>query len=296
MSEPSLEQIGAPPACYRHPKVAAGVTCQRCNNQICSKCMNTASVGFHCPDCVKKHSQRVVPAGAAIRKAQDFPATKVIIGINVAVFVLLDLVGGSPGSELAQLKNDGLLYGPAVGDGEWWRLFSKGFLHANLIHLGMNMYVLFSLGRILEPILGMRNYLITYVGSLFAGSVGVLLLSPTSPTLGASGAVFGLFGAMAMLVVAQRRNLMSSGVMGPIAINLVFTFSIPGVSIGGHIGGLIGGVLFGAIFFEGRRRLRLNMGNAGGSLSQADGIENVLAIVGVVATIALFFMGVVIAP
>lgn len=295
MSDTHLEQIG--PACYRHPKVVAGVRCQRCGNQICSQCMTTASVGFHCPNCVKKHSQKVIPGKAAISKAQDFPLTKAIIAVNVAIFVLFDFVGGaSTGSQLTSWKRDGMLYGPSVGDGDLWQLITSGFLHANLIHLGMNMYVLYSLGRALERIFGPRNYLITYFGSMLAGSLGVILLSPRSFTLGASGAIFGLFGAMVMLVVAQRRNLMSSGIMGPIAINLVFTFAIPGVSIGGHIGGLIGGLLFGAIFFEGRRRLRLNARNATGALSTSEGIEKVLAGVAVAAAVLLFIASVVIAP
>ena len=137
-----------------------------------------------------------------------------------------------------------MLYGPLVADGEWWRLLTAGFLHGGLLHLLLNMYVLYFLGRMLEPALGHVRFGAIYFASLLAGSFGAVLLSPDTPMVGASTAIFGLFGAAIVMARNRGIDIMASG-LGPILIlNLVITF-LPGlnISIGGHVGGLIGGVL-----------------------------------------------------
>jgi membrane associated rhomboid family serine protease len=145
---------------------------------------------------------------------------------------------------------DGGLLGREVAGGEWWRIVTSGFLHAGLMHLLFNMLALYNLGRILEPTIGRVRFAVLYATSLLAGSFGVLILSPDALTVGASGAVFGLMGA---LVAAQRATGVdpwSSGVGGLIGINLLITFTIPGISIGGHVGGLVGGLVAGWVLVD----------------------------------------------
>ncbi|MEO9174417.1 MAG: rhomboid family intramembrane serine protease, partial [Gaiellales bacterium] len=127
-------------------------------------------------------------------------------------------------------------------DGQWWRVGTTAFLHANILHIGFNMYALWLLGRALERYIGPWRFLTIYVVAGISGSAGALLLTNAyTPTVGASGAIFGLMGALLLL---ERRGMPLFGPLLPIlAINLVISFSVPGISIGGHIGGLIGGLL-----------------------------------------------------
>ncbi len=188
---------------------------------------------------------------ASLRATDQPVLTMVLIGINVVAFL-----AAQPNS---QLFIDGALIGGGrfwdVGDigvdfGEWWRLVTGGFLHANLMHIGFNMYLLWMLGSQLEPFLGRLRFGVLYATSLLAGSFGVMALDPQQITVGASGAVFGLMGAMLLAQRAVGIDVMRSGLGGLVAINLVFTFLISNISIGGHLGGLIGGLLVGAIYLE----------------------------------------------
>ena len=226
--------------------------------------MVQAPVGFHCPDCVRARGQRVHRSG----NLQAAPAVTItLIWLNAAVFVA-DLVlargVGLWGAGTSTRADAGLLVGAAkdgrdlygVAFGEWWRVFTGGFLHAGLLHLGMNMLVLWLLGSQLEPVLGRARFLALYITSLLAGALGVLAVSPTSPTVGASGAVFGLMGAA---VAAQRSSGIDpwrSGLGTLIAINVIITFTVPGISIGGHLGGLVGGLIAGSFVFGLDRRTR----------------------------------------
>jgi membrane associated rhomboid family serine protease len=241
--------------CYRHPDRRAGVSCQRCDRPICPQCMHQASVGFHCPECAKTGKQKVYTR-ANLQTLNRPLLTQVIIGVNAAVFLAgiayesHDAVAGRGGFAL-----DGGLFGPLVADGEWWRIITAGFLHAGLIHLGLNMFLLWQLGMILEPALGRVRFIATYVTSLLCGSLGVLLLDPNALTVGASGAVFGLMGALFVAQRARGFDPWSSGIGSTIAINLLFTFTIPGISIGGHVGGLLGGLLSGWFLYRGTQTM-----------------------------------------
>jgi membrane associated rhomboid family serine protease len=229
-------------ACYRHPDREAGVACQRCERPICPSCMHQASVGFHCPECVKERGQRVYTP-SQLGGGQPV-VTLALIGLNAVVFVLgLAIAGQQAGTSAdGTLIDRGGLTAVQVAAGEWYRLVTSGFLHAGYLHVGLNMLLLWVLGRLLEPVIGSARFLLLYVAALFTGSLGVVILDPGRvPTVGASGAVFGLMGAA---VVAQRLagiDPWRSGIGPTIALNLVFTFAIPGISIGGHIGGLLGG-------------------------------------------------------
>jgi len=216
--------------CYRHPDREAGVRCRRCERAICPDCMISAPVGFQCRECVKG-----APAVRTLRSLRRDPyVTMALIAVNVAVFL--------PSMGASDQRGDLGLFGPAVADGDWWRIVTSGFLHFDLLHIGFNMALLWWLGSMLEPALGRVRFGILYAGALVGGSLGVLVLDPNALTGGASGAVFGLMGAA---FLSQRRNgvdPMQSGLGGLLLINLLFSFR-PGVSIGGHVGGLLGGAL-----------------------------------------------------
>lgn len=217
--------------------------------------MVQASVGFHCPDCVGRAAKASPVVEPSWRRSADPIATKVLIGLNVAVFVLSaagagsgaasGLMGGVSGSVYEQ----GVLFGPLVDQGEWWRIVTSGFLHGGLLHLGFNMYVLWILGSMLEPALGRGRYLALYFVSMLAGSLGVLLVSPQAATVGASGAIFGLMGAAVALQRDRGIDPWRSGLLTLVGLNLLITFAVPGISVGGHVGGLVGGALAGLVAF-----------------------------------------------
>jgi membrane associated rhomboid family serine protease len=244
--------------CYRHDDRRAGVRCQRCDRPICPDCMHQASVGFHCPECVKGSGQKVytarqLSAGAAA------PVTVTLLAVNVATYVLSTLgLGGTALFDPAPVfVADWGLIGFGVGDDQWYRLVTGGFLHADLMHLGFNMFALWILGRQLEPVLGRAAFAAVYGASLLTGSLGVMVADPHALTVGASGAVFGLFGYALVAQYARGINPMDTGLGGIILINLVFTFVVPGISIGGHLGGLVGGAAAGALLDVVRPRIGL---------------------------------------
>jgi membrane associated rhomboid family serine protease len=184
------------------------------------------------------------------------PATKALVAVNVGVFLLTALTaggGGLAGSGSGELESRLGLFGPDLKYGEWWQLYrlvSSGFLHFGLVHILFNMVILYRFGQMMEPALGSIRFSGLYTSALLTGSFGALLLSPHALTGGASGAVFGLFGAAAIGMHQRGVNVWQSGVGGLIVVNLVLTFVIPGIAIGGHLGGLVGGFLVGAFMFR----------------------------------------------
>lgn len=233
--------------CYRHADRSAGVRCQRCERPICPSCMRQASVGFQCPECVAARPQRVIPAQGLFRGHGEVVVGKVIIALNVGVWLLMTVLGGNPYRASGPVLEYGATYGPLVVQGEWWRLASGAFLHSGFIHLAMNMLLLWFLSQELEPALGRLRFALLYGVSLLGGSLGVMVLDPLAPTVGASGAVFGLMGALIVLQLRAKQNPWQSGIGGLVLINLVLTFAIPGISIGGHVGGLLAGAAAGAL-------------------------------------------------
>jgi membrane associated rhomboid family serine protease len=227
--------------------------------------MTQAAVGVRCPECAGgKPSRQRAPRPVGRAAATGNPvATYTLVAINVLLFVVemaqgvaVRGVGGS------QLVDDGAIYGPAIADGEWWRMITGGFLHAGLIHIAFNMYLLWILGGALERFAGSLRFLAIYFVALLWGSAGALLLSPDSRTVGASGAVFGLMAALFLLERQKGIALLGGSVGALLAINLVFTFAFPGVSIGGHIGGILGG-LAAAFVLSGFGRGHLAYGRVG---------------------------------
>lgn len=256
-----VEQV---PTCFRHPDRETYVRCQRCGRHICPDCMRQASVGFHCPECVAEGQagirQARTPYGGAVRSRSDL-VTKALIGVNVAIFLVIQLTGRGTSPLLVQLamlgRDDyaataGVADG--VADGGYWRLLTSVFVHAEALHLLFNMVALWVFGPMLESLLGRLRFFALYLVCGLAGSVAVYLLTtPRAFTVGASGAVFGLLGAA--LVVSVRRGYDVRWLLGLLAINAVFSLLGPRISWQGHLGGLLGGLaLGGAIAYAPKMR------------------------------------------
>lgn len=172
---------------------------------------------------------------------------KWIIAINALLFVAMMATAGSTNGQGGPIYERLVLWGPFVLQGEWWRLVSGAFMHASIVHIGSNMLLFWFLAQEMEAPLGRLQFTMTYAVSVMGGSLGVMVLSPVAPTLGASGGVFGLMGALIALQLRARQNPWNSGILGLVLLNLVLTFTVPGISAGGHIGGLLAGGLAGAI-------------------------------------------------
>jgi membrane associated rhomboid family serine protease len=236
--------------------------------------MTVTPVGMRCPECAKQKTKaRTISAGS------DEPVlTYILIGISVLVWLGGALSGasatGSGGLGGSTLINDGSVSRLTIEQGDYWRLLTAGFLHSGFLHLLFNMFALYVLGTLLEPAIGMPRFLGVYFTALLAGSFGALLLSPDQNTVGASGAIFGIFAAA--FVIARGRGL--EGVASQIGLilllNVVFTFSVPGLSIGGHLGGIVGGGLAALLVMVAERRV----GGRNGRLLEAAGMLAISAI------------------
>ncbi len=261
MSQP----VDAPATvCYRHPDRVSHVRCQRCGRPICGECQTPAAVGVICPECMAQQRataprtrspwvSRLTGPGAPV-------VTYAIIGVCIVVFVLqnLPIIG-------SQVTNS-LLYAGAYSYPshslspllafEPWRMLTSVFLHANIIHIALNMYTLWIFGMALEPVLGRARFLTLFLISGFAGSLGVLLLSPANqPVIGASGAIFGMLGAF--FIIQRRLGGNATQILVLVALNLAIGF-LPGMNIAwqAHVGGLVGGALAGLIYVETRKPSR----------------------------------------
>ena len=249
--------------CYRHADRLTAVSCSECERPICPDCMSFGPVGIKCPDHAggpaKTHPQHRPAARARVTVSRPLnlrsgvaPVTRLLVAVNVLIY-LAELGGGAGVNansgwmfeHLALFSghySDGTPAG--VANGEWWRLISAAFLHLGPIHLAMNMLALWWLGGPLEEAIGSRRYAMLYAVSGLAGSAGALIANPNSLTVGASGAIFGIMGAMVVLQY-QATGSIAGPALTLIVINVAFSFAISNISIGGHIGGLVGGVLGG---------------------------------------------------
>jgi membrane associated rhomboid family serine protease len=234
--------------CYRHPDRETGLSCSECDRPICTECMTAAPVGLRCPDHATQRPRTVRPPARTgsrlgVRTGSGTPiVTQTLIGINVLVYLVQLGMGASVNADRGWIFFHGVLFGPFVADGDWWRLVTAAFLHHGPLHLGLNMLALWWFGAPVELFLGRARFLLVYLVSGLAGSAGALLLTPTSPTVGASGAIFGILGA-ALVLERQRLYVLGGSALTVIIVNLAFTLFVPGISIGGHLGGLAGGAL-----------------------------------------------------
>lgn len=235
------------PVCYRHPGRETGVRCSRCDRPICPDCMVVASVGFHCPECVAEgrrttRSARTVYGGKVGAHGQ---VTRLLIAANVAVFLITSLSSGSLFATVGPIYTRFALVPYAVAHGDYYRLLSSTFLHYGPMHIAFNMWALWVVGPPLEAALGRLRFSVLYVLSGIGGGALSVLLGPLLlQAAGASGAIFGLFGAF--FVVARHRGRDTGGIVGLIGINLVITFLVPNIDWRGHVGGLVTGALVAA--------------------------------------------------
>jgi membrane associated rhomboid family serine protease len=237
--------MSAPKRCYRHPNRETYVSCSECGRPICTECMTPAPVGQRCPEHSGK-PQGISRVRSGTRRAAfegtGALVTKTLIAANILVYVITAAQGGGLNNPGGSLFVKWALFGPAVANGDWWRLVTCTFLHANLIHIAFNMYFLWFVGSAVESVLGRGRFLLVYMVSGLAGSAGALLANPTEVTVGASGAIFGILGA-ALVLERQRNYVLGGQALALIVINLVLSFAFSNISYGGHIGGLIAGVL-----------------------------------------------------
>ncbi|MFT4288760.1 rhomboid family intramembrane serine protease [Nocardioides sp.] len=298
------------PVCYRHPGREAHIKCQRCGRTICPDCMTTAAVGFQCPECVAEGRRTTRSPQAAYGGARVSSATAtsfVLIAINAVVWLLINVTGRST-SKLVDLLaltplgrcqlSDGSYYPqvgaeqvcdtvgtttwvPGVADGSYWQLLTSAFTHVEIWHILTNMYALWILGPMLEPILGRVRFLAVYLLSALAGSAFVYVAAdPASSTVGASGAIFGLMGAA--LVISRRINAPLRPILVLVVLNAVITILVPGISWQGHVGGFVGGLLATGVLAYAPPRSRTAVQSAGLGLLFA-----VVAVVAVLRTLAL---------
>jgi membrane associated rhomboid family serine protease len=231
--------------CYRHPDRPAGVRCQRCDRPICPACMNSASVGFQCPSCFNE-GVRSVPRtrtslGGIQRAGGQQVVTYTLLALNVLVFI--GVRTASP-----QLLSD-LVMVPVLAESEPWRLLTSAFTHVQFFHIFSNLFMLWQLGPPLEQMLGRLRFTILYLLSALGGSVAVWILSPPGgATLGASGAVLGLVGAL--LVISRARGLDITWIIMYVAVTAFLSFAIPNVSWEGHLGGFVVGAAVAWIYLQ----------------------------------------------
>lgn len=266
------------PVCYRHPKRETYLRCVRCDRPICPECLREAPVGYQCPECVAEGRRSVRPSrtifGGSTRGSRGY-VTRTLLFVNIAVMVISVatvamaneaggigrglLLASTPLTEWGSVwgiahYTDGSQAPAGIADGEYYRLITSMFLHYGLLHLAFNMWALWVLGRELEAALGPGRFLTLYLFSGLGGSVAAYVIMPGSQTAGASGAVFGLFAAL--FVVFRRLNRDTSSIITVLVINLIFSFSVRGISWAGHIGGLLVGAALAVALAYPPRELR----------------------------------------
>ena len=234
--------------------------------------MTPTSVGMRCPECAREKTK--VRTMRNISVPPTWSATNILIGINVIVFLFEVATGVTlGGNDTGTVFGHGALFGPAIsgsdpcgviancgvgfsGTHEYWRLLTSGFMHEGLLHIGVNMLSLWFVGRALEPAIGTKFFVSIYFSSLLAGSFGALLFQPDIPTVGASTAIFGIFGALIVVAHARRISIWQSGLGFWLLLNLYLSVSDSQISLGGHLGGLAGGLITGWMVTEWGERLR----------------------------------------
>ncbi len=234
--------------CYRHPSRETNVSCSNCGRPICPDCMTSTPVGMRCPECASQKTQVRNPIGAAGRS--DAPATYAIIAICVAAYIGEIATGGTMGGGGGTLTRDGALFaygidaaGQTLGvaGGQPYRLVTSAFLHAGILHIGLNMFALYILGTLLEPAIGTVRFVGIYAVSILSGSFLVMVIDPGQLTVGASGGIFGLMAAAFLIARSRGLDELATQIGFFVILNLVITFGANNISVGAHIGGLIGG-------------------------------------------------------
>jgi membrane associated rhomboid family serine protease len=253
------DTLAAMAVCYRHPDRETGLSCSDCGRPICTDCMTIAPVGIRCPEHAggnaRTPGERVArSAPRALQNLRGAYVTRALVVANVFIYLITVAQGAGLNSPGGKLFDKWLLFGPYVADGQWWRLITSAFLHASILHIALNMLALWWLGSMVEQLLGHLRYLALYFAAGLAGAAGALLATPLQPTVGASGAIYGILGALLILEWLQTGTF-AGPALTLIVINLAFSFTASGISWGGHVGGLVAGIL-GTLAFWQARKLR----------------------------------------
>ncbi|MBA2389504.1 MAG: rhomboid family intramembrane serine protease [Geodermatophilaceae bacterium] len=278
MTQSGSGQAQPAATCYRHRDRATGIACTRCGRPICPDCMRSASVGFHCPECVREGQASIrsprTPSRVRQFAARWGPATTALVALNIAAYVVTVVAALPGGGGLMQNTTSTLFHQlsliPACVTGELaifdacatggeqpWRLLSSAFLHYGPFHLAMNMLALLVLGVDLEKYLGWAKFVGLYlVAALGGGAAVALFAAVNSETVGASGGVFGLLGAAAVVIRHRRGDLRP--LISVLVLNAIISF-LPGISLLGHLGGLIGGTLAAVALIAARRSTALQV-------------------------------------
>jgi membrane associated rhomboid family serine protease len=244
--------------------------------------MTPTSVGMRCPECSRERTKV-----KTVRTPSSAPSiTLMLVAVNVVLFLGETAtgtpLGGASGTSIGTLYEKGALIGSFIVGPyahQYYRLVTSGFLHDGLLHILFNMWFLYIMGRILEPVVGRVNFVVIYFVSLLAGSFGALLFEPQSPTVGASGACFGILGALIVISHYRGISIWQSGLGLTLVINIVFSLSVAGISIGAHVGGVIGGAICGLLIVQLGERRRMPAAAVAGCV--------VLAVICVVGAIAV---------
>ena len=239
-----MSQTPIEPVCYNHNNEVTYVRCSRCEKYICVKCMNPASIGYQCPECAGNVTKIINPIQQRrfIPTRQKAKITKFLTISLVVVYALQSLLGDILTANFA-------LFAPSVSQGKWWLLITAGFLHGSILHLFFNAYILWVVGGQLESIVGSIRFGIIYLVSLLGGSIASYLFSPFGTySVGASGAIFGLMGAM--LVVGRKIRIDISQITTLVILNVVLGFVISGIDWRAHLGGLFAGALITWVLFN----------------------------------------------
>lgn len=254
MSTPGGGEMHEPlPGCYRHPDRPTGLRCSRCGRPACHECLRQAPVGFHCVECIDQERRGAaahIPtapggagslAGARSALSGRPSVTYALIALNVLAYLITAVQAGSilDNNRGSAFYERFALVPGLVANGEWWRLIGSGFLHFGILHLAVNMYALYVVGIACENAIGKLRYSLVYLAGLVGGSTAVMFGAWNGQTAGASGAIFGLFGAVLIILLRLRRN--PNMMIAVIVINVIISVSVPGISWLGHLGGFLAG-------------------------------------------------------
>jgi membrane associated rhomboid family serine protease len=238
--------------CFHHHDRETGRACTRCGRPACPDCLTQASVGSQCFECVRADAPTTTSRIRQTLRRDPLMATKFILAVNVIAFAVIALRDQTVSGN-GRTSFDLGLFGPAVHNGEWWRLLSYSVVHIGLLHIASNMFFLYILGRVFEPGVGAARFLTLYVVSVLSGAAGALIATPHALTGGASGGVFGVAAAATLVMSRRGIRFMDTGFGPLLVLNLGLGLFISGISIGGHIGGLLCGALAAELMIQARK-------------------------------------------
>jgi membrane associated rhomboid family serine protease len=265
--------------CFHHTDRETGRACTRCGRPACPDCLIQASVGSQCFECVKRGVPKRTVRIRQTLKRDPLIATKLIMAITAGGYLLISMRTGSF-EGTGNTARDLALFGPALNQGEWWRLFSYSLVHYGLLHIGSNLLMLWIVGRVLEPGTGPIRFATIYVVSVLGGAAGALIATPNGFIGGASGGVFGVAAAATLVLHRQGIRFWDAGFGPLLMINLALGLFISNISLGGHVGGLVAGALTAEAMLQARKLEMPALGYVGAAIIGLASVGLAFAVVG----------------